>query len=264
MEFFRVAPDRLIDHGSGDALRIYLHLQRMQGSKGQCWPAIRTIAAALKMGTRKVQEELRYLEAEGFLEKQQHLGKVGNTYVVKYPEGWNVVPRTTLAADAPENRMWSSGPHSRAECGPADHANVVPRTTEIIASERIRESAPVHTGLTDQIFAAYPLHVARVRGIAAIERAIVRISGRKPPRNTPAWLLEIVQAFAASHLVTTSKHLTHAHNWFDEERYDENPEHWNERPQQRDVKRGSPKKRSAGYDQEKVSVRKFRHKRSPV
>lgn len=49
------------------AVTVYMHLKNRAGKDGQCFPAISTIAADLKLSKRTVERVLADLEKAGFL-----------------------------------------------------------------------------------------------------------------------------------------------------------------------------------------------------
>ena len=47
-----------------------MYLKSMSASKGECWPGITTIAAALSLSKSTVKRAIRDLERHGYIEKE--------------------------------------------------------------------------------------------------------------------------------------------------------------------------------------------------
>ena len=69
------------------AIMVYMYLKDRSGSKGNCWPAISTIAKDLNLSRSTVKRALVELETAGFIEKENRYrdngGRTSNLYKVK-------------------------------------------------------------------------------------------------------------------------------------------------------------------------------------
>ena len=61
------------------AKTVYMYLQNMSVSTGQCWPGIRTIAADLALSRSTVKRALADLEKHGYIEKERRYRSNGSS-----------------------------------------------------------------------------------------------------------------------------------------------------------------------------------------
>ena len=61
------------------AKTVYMYLQNMAVSSGQCWPGIRTIAADLGLSRSTVKRALADLEKHGYIEKERRYRDNGSS-----------------------------------------------------------------------------------------------------------------------------------------------------------------------------------------
>lgn len=66
------------------AVSVYLYLSDRANKSGECWPAIPTIAADLKLSQSTVRRALRDLRKEGLLETQQRYREKGGKSSLLY------------------------------------------------------------------------------------------------------------------------------------------------------------------------------------
>ena len=66
------------------AVSVYLYLSDRANKNGECWPAIPTIAADLKLSQSTVRRALRDLRREGLLEAEQRYREKGGKSSLLY------------------------------------------------------------------------------------------------------------------------------------------------------------------------------------
>lgn len=92
---------------------------------------------------------------------------------------------------------------------------------------------PAH--LLGSLVSEYPRHrrTGKVSATAAADRALTRIAaGENPPADPIAWLRERIRAFAASAAGNNGQFTPKPSTWFDDERYLDPPEAWENTPGQ--------------------------------
>ena len=92
-----------------------------------------------------------------------------------------------------------------------------------------RKSACAFTG--DQIksvYQAYPRKVGKAAALKAIRKALATIAkADDPPADPVAWLTQRVRMFAASPAGEAGRFTPHPSTWFNQGRYDDDPDEWN-------------------------------------
>lgn len=95
-------------------------------------------------------------------------------------------------------------------------------------SERVRkEKLPFLESDLRDIYAAYPRHEAPRKAQEAIGRALIRIHGRNGCEDCAAWMLERVKSYAASPAGKAGKFTPMPATWFNQDRFDDDPQTWN-------------------------------------
>ncbi len=90
----------------------------------------------------------------------------------------------------------------------------------------------------EDIYRAYPKHVGKIAAIKAIGKAIERIEVRID-NCTPGWLLGRVEAYAATRKGHPRRFTPNPTTWFNQGRYDDDPEDWQESTAKPDSRPGS-------------------------
>ena len=229
---------------------VYAYLLDWQRQTGSCYPGQGKIAEACGLSSAKVANRaVGELEVAGLIEKSG--GKISGpridrtcSYKVLAP---NVVERATLP----------NGQRRRSRKGNVD---VVERATSNVAQramdreiERKRERAHTaracvraspapcdgETQAIESIYAAYPKQARPAPARRAIAEALSIIANRNGTPDPAAWLLERVQAFAASPAGRQGRFTPGPEAWFGSGQYDDDPTTWqlgtgSERPAARD------------------------------
>lgn len=70
-----------------DAKLVYVYLSKYACNKGECWPAIGTLAGSIGISERQVYRMLKELENRGYIKKENRKtenGQLSNLYILKY------------------------------------------------------------------------------------------------------------------------------------------------------------------------------------
>jgi hypothetical protein len=115
------------------------------------------------------------------------------------------------------------------------HKNVTQASPQEQEQEQNKEEYPPtpQGGMIERIYESYPRKVGKGQALKAIAKAIKAIAGRADVSDPAAWLLERVQAFAASPAGQAGKFTPYPGAWFNAARYDDDPAEWNREDQPR-------------------------------
>jgi hypothetical protein len=104
-------------------------------------------------------------------------------------------------------------------------------TLELI-SESLQDSSPrANSGAPDPIeaiYQEYPRKVGKQAAIRAIRRAVTSVTKANgwPTREAQVFLFKRVQAYACSPAGNDDKYTPHPSTWFNQGRYDDDPQEW--------------------------------------
>ena len=99
------------------------------------------------------------------------------------------------------------------------------RTKSALEKEKDRDTNVSLSG--QDIYQAYPRKVGKTNALAAIQKALAKISELpEPPADSTAWLLERVQKFASSPAGQRGKFTPHPATWFNGGRYEDDEADW--------------------------------------
>jgi DNA-binding Lrp family transcriptional regulator len=199
---------------------VYAAILDRIGDNHECWPGIRRLANDCGLSPTTVVEAARKLEAVGLLTVDHVTGNPGGrTNRYRFPERSDV--RTYQNPNVPESE------HRTYQNPNGD----VPETgTEPDPLNQKREREKARRRFTAEqvevIYQAYPKKRDRQDALKAISKALHEIAGRNGIADPVAWLLERVQAFAASPAGQRGQYTKYPATWFNKGSFDDDPNEW--------------------------------------
>jgi hypothetical protein len=222
---------RLDDYGlSTQQFRVFCHMARRAG-RGEAYPAVATIAAVCRLHPQTVRHALNTLVAHRLLTRQERPGHTA-LYRLTAPSQWQ--PPTRIDGDPCETNTSPSHaksspakqmrPHScesevakgnPSEGNPQKEIHTPPQSPkgESVGSP-ITETLLQHA---EEVYDAYPRKVGKPTALRAIKRAIEKYGFRV--------ILSRTKLFAAT-CDAEPRFIPHPSTWFNQERFNDDPETW--------------------------------------
>lgn len=232
-------PSALDDMGlRAGPFRVFCHLCRRAGITGRAWPSAQSIAAVCRMDPDTVWKHLGELELKGMIQRESRAG-TSSVFIVMPESAWitskptrkNGVPREI---GLPE-KSGHHPPESTGYPAPEKSGQHPPGKTGCEGSTMEGAKRRVSTEVEADILAIYDAYPRKEGRKVAIESIRKAIKGGSLADH----LLERTRLYAAA-TATWNEHdrkfIPHPSTWFNQGRYDDDPEVWKRdysRPDQR-------------------------------
>ncbi len=214
---------------------LYTYLAFRQGANGSSWRKVRTIASELGISTNAVSRATASLCDVGLLSVtvKGHEGPhPTNAYVVHPLKAEGAVSPKRRHAVSPKRRQRVAETETQRVAEPETKNKQYKRDKENDppTPQRPAEESMTSDKAVESIYAVYPKKVGRIAALLAIKKALECI-GKEPnrPADAAAWLLERVQAFAASPAGQAGRFTPSPKTFFNDGRYDDDPTAWQQR-----------------------------------